>query len=141
MESKFKKGDLVLHVKTGGLYKILFEPSLFSLEHTHQPGYSYSNLDGTLVTARDQLEMEDGRFLFVRKEEPAVKEASKTKPVVLTGAFEALVQYVFGSIFFVIWVAGFVMAKGFWSTLFCLTIVWSYYLVIEFFMKQYLLGS
>jgi len=29
------------------------------------------------------------------------------------------------------WVAGFVLAKGFWSTLFCIIPFWAYYLVVE----------
>jgi len=31
-----------------------------------------------------------------------------------------------------IWVAGFVIAKGFWSTVFCIVPFWSFYVVIEF---------
>ncbi|AUR81350.1 TMhelix containing protein [Vibrio phage 1.072.O._10N.286.48.A12] len=29
------------------------------------------------------------------------------------------------------WVAGFVIAKGFWPTLFCVIPFWSFYLVVE----------
>lgn len=32
----------------------------------------------------------------------------------------------------IIWISGFVIAKGFWSTLFCLIPLWAFYLVIEF---------
>jgi hypothetical protein len=38
------------------------------------------------------------------------------------------------------WIAGFVIAKGFWSTLACLFPPWSFYLVIEHFMKYFNLG-
>lgn len=38
----------------------------------------------------------------------------------------------------VVWVAGMVIAKGFWSTLFAVMMpVWSYYLVIEKLMTFY----
>lgn len=33
-----------------------------------------------------------------------------------------------------IWITGFVVSKGFWSTLACLFPPWAYYLVIEHFM-------
>lgn len=35
------------------------------------------------------------------------------------------------------WVAGFIIAKGFWSTLFCFFPLWSYYLVVEKIMQFY----
>jgi hypothetical protein len=35
------------------------------------------------------------------------------------------------------WIAGFVIAKGFWSTLFCLFPPWAFYLVIEHTMKYF----
>jgi len=34
-------------------------------------------------------------------------------------------------IFTTMWIAGIVIAKGFWSTLFSLIPLWAYYLVIE----------
>lgn len=33
------------------------------------------------------------------------------------------------------WIAGFVLAKGFWSTLFCIIPFWSWYLVVERLLK------
>jgi len=36
-----------------------------------------------------------------------------------------------------LWVAGVVIAKGFWSTLFCLCPAWAYYLVVEKFMIHF----
>lgn len=36
----------------------------------------------------------------------------------------------------VLWVMGFVVAKGFWSTLFCLIPLWAWYLSIEHILKS-----
>ena len=41
---------------------------------------------------------------------------------------------ILGSFFFIVWVAGFVIAKGFWSTLACIFAPYSWYLVIELVM-------
>jgi len=35
-------------------------------------------------------------------------------------------------ILIMIWATGFVLAKGFWSTLFCIIPFYSYYIVIQF---------
>jgi len=35
------------------------------------------------------------------------------------------------------WMVGFVLAKGFWSTAFCIIPFWSWYLVTEFVMKYF----
>ncbi len=32
----------------------------------------------------------------------------------------------------IIWVFGFVLAKGFWSTVFCIIPFWAFYLTIEY---------
>ncbi|AUS01867.1 TMhelix containing protein [Vibrio phage 2.044.O._10N.261.51.B8] len=40
---------------------------------------------------------------------------------------EAIIEFVL----LIAWVSGFVIAKGFWSTLFCFIPFWSYYLVVE----------
>jgi hypothetical protein len=37
---------------------------------------------------------------------------------------------------FLLWIMGFVVAKGFWSTLFCLIPFWSWYLSIEFILTR-----
>lgn len=39
----------------------------------------------------------------------------------------------------VFWLLGFVIAKGFWSTLFCFFPFYSWYLVVEFFFNRYFL--
>lgn len=44
------------------------------------------------------------------------------------------VKRLFGAMFFIAWIAGFVIAKGFWSTLFCIFAPWAWYLVIEKFL-------
>lgn len=40
-------------------------------------------------------------------------------------------------IVFVVWITGFVIAKGFWSTLLCVFIPYSFYLVIERILMTY----
>jgi hypothetical protein len=40
-------------------------------------------------------------------------------------------------LFYVGWVMGFVFAKGFWSTFFCIIPLWAYYIVIEHFVIKY----
>lgn len=58
----FKQGQLVLHVKSDGVYKILVLPDIGRLETTGEPAYLYQGLDGR-VWPRGQIEMEDGRFV------------------------------------------------------------------------------
>lgn len=41
------------------------------------------------------------------------------------------VHRLFGTFFLIAWLAGFAVAKGFWSTLFCLFPFWAWYLVVE----------
>lgn len=43
-----------------------------------------------------------------------------------------------GLILVIWWIAGIVLAKGFWSTFFaCFFIPWAYYLVVELILKFY----
>ena len=35
------------------------------------------------------------------------------------------------------WLIGFVIAKGFWSTVFCLNPIYSWYLVVEYYWSKY----
>lgn len=52
---------------------------------------------------------------------------------------ETLMKSIASLILFISWVAGIVIAKGFWSTLFAVLIpLWSYYLVVEQLMVRYL---
>lgn len=47
-------------------------------------------------------------------------------------AAKVFVHYTFGTLFMVWWIAGMVLAKGFWSTFICITLFpWSLYLVVE----------
>lgn len=39
-------------------------------------------------------------------------------------------------IFLFLWIMGFVVAKGFWSTLFCIIPFWALYLSIEFMLQS-----
>jgi len=41
-----------------------------------------------------------------------------------------------GAIFLILWIAGFVIAKGFWSTVACIFAPYSFYLVIELAMNN-----
>jgi len=62
---KFKAGCTVQHCKSGGLYEILFDPSLAILEATGKAAYIYQSKQG-LVFARDREHMEsEGRFIEV----------------------------------------------------------------------------
>lgn len=48
-------------------------------------------------------------------------------------------QALVGFIFFVAWMAGIVIAKGFWSTFFAIFMpLWSYYLVVERLIERFL---
>lgn len=46
-------------------------------------------------------------------------------------------KYILSFILLVMWIAGFVIAKGFWSTFFCIFAPYSFYLVIEKIMIMY----
>lgn len=51
--------------------------------------------------------------------------------------FNSAINYIVSLILLVAWIAGFVIAKGFWSTFFCWFPFWSYYLVIELLLKRF----
>ena len=71
---KFRRKQLVIHVKTGGVYRIVHTPEVCRLEASNGPAYAYqavwivSSRGGTIdlidkpLWVRDQVEMEDGRF-------------------------------------------------------------------------------
>ena len=59
MKSKFVAGDLVKHIKSGNIYRILHY-AVFELNG--RPCYVYSGDDGT-IWVRAAAEMEDGRFV------------------------------------------------------------------------------
>ena len=58
----FGIGDKLIHVKTGGRYKIVGLPANYVIEATREPAYAYLMPDGR-VCIRCQKEMEDGRFI------------------------------------------------------------------------------
>lgn len=69
---KFRRKQLVRHLKTGGVYRIVHTPAVCRIEATTEPAYAYSMIsfrDGSPVDLSDaplwvrpQGEMEDGRF-------------------------------------------------------------------------------
>lgn len=46
-------------------------------------------------------------------------------------------RYVISLVIGITWIAGFVIAKGFWSTLFCIIPFWSWYLIVELYLAKY----
>lgn len=58
---KFRLGEEVRHVKSGGIYIVTGLPSEYVLEHSREPAYAYLMVDGR-ICVRSQQEMEDGRF-------------------------------------------------------------------------------
>lgn len=46
-------------------------------------------------------------------------------------------ELVIGFVVLGIWIFGFVLAKGFWPTIFCIIPFYSYYVVGEYFWKLY----
>lgn len=78
MSMKFRRKQLVRHLKTGGLYRIVYTPDTCRLEASNEPAYVYKAVEiatsrGTIADIRDaplwvrgQAEMEDGRFEVMR---------------------------------------------------------------------------
>lgn len=66
---RFKKRQLVMHVKTGNVYRIVYTPVHCRIEETNAPAYAYRRADektGDLTLwVRAQDVMEDGRFVEV----------------------------------------------------------------------------
>lgn len=73
--AKFKRKQLVEHVKTGGVYRIVHTPATCRLEANNEPAYAYRLVhfrDDAIIAldvldapiwVRGQSEMEDGRFV------------------------------------------------------------------------------
>jgi hypothetical protein len=71
---KFRRKQLVKHIKTGGVYRIVHTPETCRLEAFNAPAYAYQavwivssrggqiNLTDKPLWVRGQTEMEDGRF-------------------------------------------------------------------------------
>ena len=71
---KFKRKQLVRHLKTGGIYRIVHAPDHCRIEATNEPAYAYRLVEhnganwrdmGEPLWVRPQAEMEDGRFELV----------------------------------------------------------------------------
>lgn len=74
LASKFRRKQLVVHLKTGGAYRIVHTPETCRLEASNEPAYAYQavwivssrggqiNLTDKPLWVRGQTEMEDGRF-------------------------------------------------------------------------------
>ncbi len=62
--NKFKRKQLVRHVKTGELYRIVYTPTYCRLEANNEPAYAYRHATerNAPMWIRGQSEMEDGRF-------------------------------------------------------------------------------
>ena len=56
---KFKSGQMLKHLKPGGLYRIIGQAMI---EATLTPAYVYESLSTGDHWVRPQAEMEDGRF-------------------------------------------------------------------------------
>lgn len=65
---KFEVGNIVKHVKSGGIYRIIGSPDQYRLESTNEPAYAYQSTHGELynnpIWVRSKTEMEDGRFML-----------------------------------------------------------------------------
>ena len=56
---KFQAGEILKHLKTGGLYRIVGQAMI---EATLTPAYIYESISTGDYWVRPQAEMEDGRF-------------------------------------------------------------------------------
>lgn len=69
MSHKFEVNNIVKHVKTGGLYRIVGTPDVYRLEADNTPAYAYISIEGDLhnnpIWVRGKSEMEDGRFILI----------------------------------------------------------------------------
>jgi hypothetical protein len=60
----FKPGNLLLHKKSGGVYKVIV---LANMEVNLAPVYVYESMQTHDFWIRPQAEMEDGRFALVAR--------------------------------------------------------------------------
>lgn len=79
----FRRRQLVTHLKTGGVYRIVHTPATCRLEASNEPAYAYqavwvvSSRGGTIdltdkpLWVRCQAEMEDGRFVLTQSQQEA----------------------------------------------------------------------
>jgi hypothetical protein len=52
--------------------------------------------------------------------------------------FIGLLNFIAGFVMIISWLLGFVLAKGFWSTLACTFPLYAWYLVVEFFFHRFM---
>lgn len=83
--AKFKRGDIVVHVRSQKLYRIGFGPlDGLRLESTGGFAYSYQpyvyNWEQPQIWVRCQEEMEDGRFELVPERRVVVNERYIERP-------------------------------------------------------------
>ena len=58
----FKPGSKLMHIKTGGFYKVIL---LANVEANLEPAYVYESLQSNDFWIRPKAEMEDGRFELI----------------------------------------------------------------------------
>lgn len=74
---KFARGDVVKHIKSGGVYVI---DLLARMESNAEPVYAYSLIcDRQVVWIRPATQMEDGRFVLCHATEIKAGDASVHK--------------------------------------------------------------
>lgn len=62
--SKFERGQVVKHLKSGHTYVIVHVPQDgFRIEKTNERAYVYHEQPGAFLWVRSVAEMEDGRFI------------------------------------------------------------------------------
>lgn len=68
--SSFGQGDVVIHFRSEGVYRILLDPRCgLTLEGTNEPAYAYVTAETDkqkVVWVRSAAEFEDGRFKMLR---------------------------------------------------------------------------
>lgn len=60
--AKFKMGDVLMHLDTGRMIKILNTPDNIRLQRTNEKGYLYKDSDSDLLKVSPQRDIEDGRY-------------------------------------------------------------------------------
>lgn len=74
---KFKQGQIIKHLKSGGDYIVIGLPEDCRLEATNTPSYAYKSLSDGMIWFRSQDEMEDGRFIDNGAADNGYKTGSK----------------------------------------------------------------
>ncbi len=79
----FMKGELVLHVKTNSIYRIVMTPGIDRLEDSNEAFYAYRDLNSGIMWYRKRSSMEDGRFIHKAKhfEKYTLEENNEAVPI------------------------------------------------------------